>query len=147
MNSIHQSCIKVCNSLLRGELSAIETYEQAIQKYFDSPVVDQLRDIRDNHVDSAKLLFDNVMDMGGEPETDSGAWGVFAKSVQGAADLFGANSAIESLRKGEELGRSGYEDALNDEDVMPECKAMIQASLLPISIRNISRLHSLEALV
>jgi hypothetical protein len=28
-----EHCIKVCNSLLRGEISAVETYDKAIEKY------------------------------------------------------------------------------------------------------------------
>jgi uncharacterized protein (TIGR02284 family) len=147
MNTIHESCVKVCNSLLRGELSAVETYAQAIRKYPDSPVADQLREIRNDHIESSQLLADHVLEMGGEPETDSGAWGVFAKSVQGAANLFGANSAIESLIQGEEMGRSDYEDALRDEDVLPESKAMMRDTLLPPVVRHISRLHSLEEVV
>jgi uncharacterized protein (TIGR02284 family) len=142
-----EKCIKVCNSLLRGELSAVETYSQAIRKYEDSPVADQLREIRNEHVNSSKILADNVAGMGGVPETDSGAWGVLAKAVQGAANLFGANSAIESLLEGEETGRSDYEDALTNQDVLPECKAMIRDSLHPATVRHISRLQSLESIV
>lgn len=33
MNTIHDHCINVCNSLLRNELYAVETYGQAIEKY------------------------------------------------------------------------------------------------------------------
>jgi bacterioferritin (cytochrome b1) len=142
----NNECIKVCNSLLRGELSAIETYSQAIEKYSDSPMAKSLSDIRKDHVNSANLLADNVTGMGGEPETDSGAWGVFAKTVQGTANVFGKNTAIESLLKGEESGRSDYEDALKNEAVMPDCKTLIRGTLHPAIVRHISRLHALETL-
>jgi hypothetical protein len=144
MKSINEPCIKICNSLLRGELSAVETYDQAIKKHGDSPAVHKLREIRDEHIDAAKLLTRNVSDMFGEPETDSGSWGVFAKAVQGAANLFGADSAVESLQRGEESGLSDYNDALQNDDVMSDCKMMFRDRLLPAVEKHITTLKSLQ---
>ena len=143
MNAIDDKCINVCNSLLRGELSAIETYGQAIRKYSDLPVAEKLQEFRSDHIAAAQLLAQNVREMGGQPETDSGGWGEFANLVQGAADLFGKGSAIESLQRGEEHGRSSYEDALENDDVMPSCKTMIREQLLPPTVRQIAELETL----
>lgn len=142
--SNHDHCIDVCNSLLRGELSAVETYRQAIDKYSGSHVTQELRRIRSEHSRSATRLSANVRDMGGEPEKDSGAWGIFAAAVQGAANLFGEDSAIESLQRGEEAGRKDYQEALMDDDVMTECKLMIREELLPPVIQHITALDQLE---
>ncbi len=68
--------------------------------------------------------------MGGDPDKDSGAWGIFATTVQGAANLFGEDSAIHSLSQGEEMGRRDYEAALADEHVMEE---NVKFSFLPSS--------------
>jgi len=141
-NNTH--CIDVCNSLLRGELSAVETYSQAISKYSGKPVLAELQRIRSEHAESAARLTENVRSMGGTPETDSGAWGVFAKAVQGAANLFGADSAIESLQRGEEKGREDYQDALEDVEVMAGCKTLIRSELLPKVERHIAILERLE---
>ena len=144
MEDTQTNCIDVCNSLLRGELSAVETYSQAITKYSGKPVLGELQRIRSEHAQSAARLTENVRSMGGKPDTDSGAWGVFAKAVQGAANLFGADSAIESLQRGEEKGREDYQDALENEDVMAECKTMIRNELLPRIERHLSALARLE---
>lgn len=144
MNATTEHCVKTCNSLLRGELSAVQTYGQAIHKYPDSPATDELRSIRSDHIKAANLLSDHVRDLGGDPETDSGGWGTFATAVQGAANLFGTNSAIESLQKGEEMGRKDYQDALVDDEVMPDTKALIREKLLPPTVRHIATLESLE---
>ena len=144
MNAIDDKCITACNSLLRGELSAIETYAQAIRKYSDLPVAEKLQEFRGDHIAAAQLLAQNVREMGGKPETDSGGWGEFANLVQGAANLFGEGSAIESLQKGEQFGRKDYERALEDEDIMPSCKTMIREQLLPPTIRHINELETLE---
>jgi hypothetical protein len=142
--STRDHCIGVCNGLLRGELSAVETYGQAIEKYSSSPVVDELRRIRADHSRSANLLSANVREMGGEPEKDSGAWGLFATAVQAAANLFGRDSAIESLQKGEEAGRKDYQQALLDDEVMTDCKLMIREDLLPPIMEHIASLEKLE---
>jgi hypothetical protein len=147
MNSTNDHCIDTCNSLLRGELSAVETYSQAIDTYAGTSVVEKLRGIRAEHVNSAALLSANVREMGGEPEKDSGVWGIFAVAVQGTADLFGENSALASLRKGEQIGRDDYQDALADADVMPDCKRLISEELLPAVNRHIAVLESFEKTV
>jgi len=137
-------CIKVCNHLLRGELSAVETYDKAIAKYGKEPVLAELQRIRNEHSESVARLQQNVREMGGTPETGSGAWGTFANTIQGAANLFGAGSAIESLQRGEEHGRRDFQDALEDEKVMPGCKTMIRDELLPRVNRHIATLERLE---
>jgi len=144
MSNTNQHCIDVCNSLLRGELSAVETYTQAIEKYPTDPKVGELQSIRREHVEASAILTQNVRSMGGIPDTDSGAWGVFAKAVQGTANFFGAGSAVESLLQGEESGRHDYENALNDDKVMVECKVMIREELLPKVRQHIARLEQLQ---
>ncbi len=143
-SSMVEHCIKVCNGLLRGELSAAEAYGQAIDKHADSPVLEELRRIRAEHASAASRLSANVREMGGAPERDSGAWGIFASAVQGAANLLGADSAVESLKQGEELGRRDYEAALVDAEVMPDCKVLIGEHLLPPVLEHIATLEKLE---
>jgi uncharacterized protein (TIGR02284 family) len=143
MNTKH--CIDTCNSLLRGERSAVETYDQALEKYRDKPeVTAELSRIRAEHADAVRQLEDNVRSMGGTPDTDSGAWGAFAQAVQGAANLFGAGSALESLQQGEKSGERDYENALEDEEVMPVCKNLITSKLLPPVREHVSRLGALQ---
>jgi len=147
MYSNHDHCIEVCNSLLRGELSAIETYDQAVDRYEAEPIAADLHRIRLEHLHSVARLADNIRSMGGTPEHHSGAWGIFTKAVQGTANLFGAQSAVESLRQGELKGQHDYEQALEDEDVMPPCKDMIRQELLPQIKRHLSELMELEQAV
>ncbi len=139
-----EHCIDVCNSLLRGELAAIETYGQVIGKHSRARATEELRRIRAVHSHSANLLSANVREMGGEPDQDSGAWGLFATAVQAAANLFGADSAIDVLRQGEVSCRNDYQEALLDDDVMADCKLMIREELLPPVIEHIATLDKLE---
>lgn len=138
-----EKCVKVCNSLLRGELSAIETYEQAIEKFSQGPEAVLLRDIKSDHIRSVNTLKDHIRKLGGEPSSDSGAWGTFAKAVEGGAQLLGENSALAALKQGEEHGRSQYESAIEDEDVMNNFKPIIRTELLPRQVQHIRQLESL----
>jgi uncharacterized protein (TIGR02284 family) len=145
MKTTHtEHCIDVCNSLLRGEISAIETYTQAIEKFRDDPEAAFLEGFRRDHIDSANRLRENVRDMGGEPSNDSGVWGTWAKAVEGTAKVLGDSAALKVLQEGEEHGRKEYEAALENDDVLPTCKEMIRVELLPRQLSHIARLRGLR---
>jgi bacterioferritin (cytochrome b1) len=142
-----ESCIKACNKLLRGEISAIETYNQALEKFSGSSPGEALRSILGDHEDSADQLREHIFAMGGVPDASSGVWGRFATAVEGAAGLIGGTSALQALIGGEEHGRDEYEEALEDPELMEEAKAAIRASLLPRQIEHVSILEDLRAAV
>jgi uncharacterized protein (TIGR02284 family) len=143
MNATHE-CIDVCNSLLRGELSAIETYSQALAKFVDDPARSALEDIRFDHEASASRLRDHILEMDAEPSTDSGAWGEFAKAVEGTAKILGETAALEALERGENHGIDEYEKALRNPDVMDEIKTVIRTRLLPVLTEHIATLKRLK---
>ena len=117
--------------LLRGELAATETYQQAMAKVGAEPGADELRQIRDEHREAANTLRQHVHQHGGKPDQKSGVWGTFAKAWEGTAKLFGNNAALTALKQGEERGISDYEAALKDEHLAQDCKELIRNTLLP----------------
>lgn len=119
------------NSLLRGEISAVETYQQAMDKIGSGPGAVELRLIHDEHREAANTLRKHIRDHQGTPDKGSGAWGAFAKAVAGVAKLFGNTAALKALKEGEEHGAKSYEDALEDKDLAGECKELIRTRLLP----------------
>jgi hypothetical protein len=125
--------LETLNSLLRGEMSALETYRQAIQKLEgnDAPGSSELHALRRDHRDAADALWHHIEGHGEKPSEDSGPWGAFAQAVTGAAKLFGNTAALKALKEGEEHGVKDYEDALKDEHLPAECKTLIQSQLLP----------------
>ena len=137
-------CIDVCNKLLRGERSAVETYDKAIEKFGNEPVSTDLHRLRDEHLNAVNTLEENVRSMGGHPDGSAGAWGSLSMIVQSAANLLGEDSALEALRKGEESGLGDYEKALDDDEVMPECKNLIHGCLLPKITEHIATLDRLQ---
>jgi hypothetical protein len=117
------------DSLLRGEMSAIETYRMAIKKLEGSnePGVADLQRIQRDHRDAADALWHRLQRTGERPSEGSGAWGAFAKAVEGTAKLFGNAAAIKALREGEEHGLEEYREALDDDGLSAELEAMLRS--------------------
>lgn len=126
-----ERCVAVCNRLLRGEISAVETYDKALAKFAQAAEAATLQRIRDDHQASVDRLKSNIISMGGTPDKNSGAWGAFAGAVQSTANFLGDNSALGALLKGEKHGREEYVSALENDDVLSEGKVMIRERLLP----------------
>lgn len=141
----NESCIKVCNSLLRGELSAIQTYDQALEKFSGSSETATLERIRAEHEESAQILRNHIADMGGTPDSDSGAWGSFAQAVEATAKLLGESAALKALIEGEQHGIKEYEQALEKDEVMVEAKESIRETLLPSLFDHVATLEALRA--
>src|SRR6188768_2259994 len=98
MSATNTSEIEQLNSLLRGEISAVETYDQALAKLADDPTVSvDLRSCRSSHQARVYSLRSEVRRLGGEPADGSGVWGAFAKLVEGGARMFGPKAAIAAL--------------------------------------------------
>ena len=146
MNTTYSQCdVDTLNQLLRGEISAVETYDQAVQRYQNMPAGSVLRRIRDEHLVAVATLRNRVTQFGGEPSTTSGAWGAFASAVTGTAKVIGSDLVFSALKKGEDHGVSQYEAAIADEQINAECKEIFRTSLLPQCLRHIAELGDLEA--
>jgi len=154
------------NSLLRGELAAVETYEQAIPKFEDDATMQaltrfasgaaqrlpesQLRDaatvqaltrIAGDHRTSSSMLRDSILSIGGEPDKSSGVWGSFAKTVTGAAKILGPQTVLAALREGEEHGIVEYDKAINNAELSSDCLTMIRGDLLTLCQKHLPVLN------
>jgi bacterioferritin (cytochrome b1) len=136
--------VRQLNSLLRGEISAAETYRMAIDKVADGTDIANaglLREIQEEHGRAAQGIRDRIRELGGEPSDSSGAWGAWAKTVQGTMNLFGDGAALKSLKEGEEHGLKDYVEAADDVD--PTSAQLIQNQLIPAQQRHINLLDQL----
>jgi uncharacterized protein (TIGR02284 family) len=124
--------IDALNSLLKGEISAAETYRQAIQKLDDERLY-QLRENLDSHSERVGILRDRIIDLGGEPAQGSGLWGAFTRLLEGGAKLFGRDAAIAALEQGEDIGVADYAKCLRDLDA--DSRALVESRLLPAQQR------------
>lgn len=137
--------IEVLNSFLRGEISAVETYKQAIDKLSGTPYAARLNECKASHEGRVGLLRDRIVELGGAPAKESGAWGSFAKLVQGGANLFGEKSAIASLEEGEDHGRDDYQRDLAKLDA--QTRQFIETRIVPDQQRTHDAVRNLKKAV
>ena len=97
---MHSTNINRLNSLLRGELAATETYQQAMTKIGNDPHAADLRKLHAEHRAAANTLRQHVHGHGGMPDQDSGVWGDWAKLLEGTAALFGESTAAPGSQGG-----------------------------------------------
>jgi hypothetical protein len=134
------------NKLLKNELSAIETYQQALEKKDTDPehitAINELSAILDDHQRAASRIEVAIRQKGGEPVRTSGAWGTWSKIVMGTAQLFGDTAALKALKEGEESGLNDYESVLSDTDIPQDAKALV-SDLVATQRMHVQRLDSL----
>jgi len=135
--------IKQLNSFLRGELSAVETYDQAIEKVEDVSVLSVLRDNRACHQRRTEALQLHVRQLGGEPAEDSGVWGSFAQVIEGGAKVFGSSTAVAALEEGEDHGLADYKRDMSSLSVA--ARRFVTENLLPAQIRTHDALAQVKA--
>ncbi len=140
-----EKCVAICNDLLRGEISAMETYDQALEAVSGQSESFALKSIRKDHRDSADSLRDRIIKMGAQPTEDSGAWGEFAKATEGGAKMLGETAALAVLQAGEKHGELKYSRAANNEDMAPDCRELIVRELIPRQRQHVNALESLRA--
>lgn len=144
MSSVTEDRAEVLNRLLRGELSAVESYQKALKKTEDDPRSAQLRQMLADHNEAVADLRAHVtMHTTEAPSDDSGWWGSFTAAFQGLANLFGDSSALSGLKQGEEHGVKEYERALEDESLTFDCRQVIREKLLPRAKQHVQMLDAL----
>lgn len=121
--------LDVLNSFLRGELSAVETYKQALTKIKDGNVRLALEDNLRSHEGRVELLKNRILAHGGQAVESSGVWGAFARLMEGGAKVFGEEAAINVLESGEDHGRDDYRRELDNLDA--DTRAWVTAQLIP----------------
>jgi uncharacterized protein (TIGR02284 family) len=124
-----EKTIDQLNSFLRGEISAVETYRQAMEKVKGGPAITTLQQNQTAHARRVTALREAITRLGGVPSEDSGPWGSFAKLVEGGAAAFGDEAAIAALEEGEDHGLRDYKSDLGDLDA--EARRLVEQDLLP----------------
>lgn len=137
-----EGAVKHLNSLLKGEISAVETYRKALGRLSDSAARGEIERCAQSHERSATLLRQRISSLGGQPAEGSGAWGAFAKVVQSGADAVSDKAAIAALEEGEDHGLKDYRRDLSDLD--PESRRLVENDLLPAQQRTHATLSGLK---
>jgi hypothetical protein len=127
--SQNEKSLSNLEALCRGELAAVETYNTALSSASLGGYRSQLIQCQRSHQNRVHLLGWRIHLLGGTPPESSGAWGLFAKALEGAATVIGEKAAIATLEEGEDHGLNEYRTRLGDFDT--DTRDFIQARLLP----------------
>ncbi|MBC75802.1 MAG: hypothetical protein CME64_07285 [Halobacteriovoraceae bacterium] len=131
------------NEVVRGERSAVETYNQILEKFRGETEVDSISTMKNDHHTAVTNLESKLRATGTEPSQDSGAWGGVAKTVMGTAKLFGDKSALKALKEGEEHGKKLYNELLECDGLPNDIEELVKGQLLPNQQQHIQKIDQL----
>jgi len=117
----------IVETLIAEELSASETYRQALE-LSDERGRGDLRRLENEHRQAACVLRERWR---GRAPSARGPWGDWSRAIGWAARAGGGDAAIEALMACEERGVEEYERALECPRLDPELKRLISSTLLP----------------
>jgi uncharacterized protein (TIGR02284 family) len=138
--------IENIEKLLKSEISATETYEQALEKFSDEVELGESGDLmplHENHLEAVSSLEQLITQLGGTVPESSGVWGVWSKMVMGGANLLGKEAVLKALQSGEKSGAEEYEEALQESDLHPDVRSLIETKLYPAQQEHIRTLDRL----
>jgi hypothetical protein len=116
------------NSFLRGEMAAVEAYRVALGRVKDELVKVQLEECIHSHQRRVDMIRTRIHQIGGLPTESSGVWGLFTKTAELGAEVFGQKLAIDLLEQGENFGVRDYERHLEGLD--RDSRAFVEQELL-----------------
>ncbi|MBZ5709170.1 PA2169 family four-helix-bundle protein [Nannocystis pusilla] len=129
-------------SQYRGELSAIEAYDRALQKFSGQPEENALLQLRDEHRAAVRRLGALIRNHGGVEPEGSGVWGSLATGIERLASIVNDEVPLRVLHRGEVVGYEGYAKLLADPLLSPDVVQELQA-LLDQSQNHLARLETM----
>ncbi len=101
--------IEDLNALLKNELAAIETYNQALTKFQNKHGIEILRRCQQSHLERSNKLRSTIVDLKGTPTADIGLGGKFGKLVMAGAEQMGDPAIVVALQADEGEWTANYE--------------------------------------
>jgi uncharacterized protein (TIGR02284 family) len=137
--------LKELNDLLKGEMTAVETYNQALGKLSqDLTARVDLKQCLASHSERAQRLEEIIRGLGGNPTKRVGLWGTLAKLIQGGAQILGDKAAIAALEEGEDHWLRNYQESLDK--IEPSTARRVRDELLPAQLRTHDTMSALKRL-
>ena len=137
-----QKNVEQLNSFLRGEISAVETYRQALEALRSSTYGAKIAECKQSHEQRVAILTEEIRKLGGTPAQSSGAWGSFVKLIEGGAKALGEKPAIAALEEGEDHGNADYKRDVPKLD--PGVRSVIEQRVMPLQLRSHAEMSALK---
>ncbi|HEY9787277.1 MAG TPA: DUF2383 domain-containing protein [Candidatus Obscuribacterales bacterium] len=137
--------VSTLNILLGGEMSAVDSYDEAIHRVRDAELIPTLVECRESHALRAERLRQRLIDLGAHPKANAGIWGGIAKIAEAGASIVGDRAAIAILAGGEEYGLDQY--TTYQQRLDSESSKLVEDELLPEQMKTQRTLSVLSALL
>jgi bacterioferritin (cytochrome b1) len=121
--------IDTLNIYLRNELSAVETYALASNNIASLGLPSLLDDCKRSHQQRAEILRAHIIELGGEPSTAPGTWGLIPKAVQNELAHIREKVGIAALEEFEYHDLKRYREELAKLD--DAARLLMQTHVLP----------------
>ncbi len=110
--------------LLCAEMSAVETYNQAIESFHHEDDIQQLEIARDCHVKRVDTLAGTLYALGGSPTESSGIWGKTSRALDAGGEVVTDKMAVALLEEGEERGIQQYRELVETTKADPAIQTL-----------------------
>lgn len=143
--AMHPSEIKNedINKILRGEISAVEAYEQVCEKIKEAPETYRLKKFGQDHQMAVDFWKKQARIAGKIPDTSSSIWGATVEAFVGLSKIVGEDTALIALKKGEQHGLHNYEDMLSSDKLTNSQKIEIRNVFIPQQKKHIESINAL----
>ncbi len=131
------------NDIIRGEISAEEAYHQVLSGYEFLKGKDKLQEFLKDHHDASVFWKQEARKDYEKPIDSTGVWGVVVESFVGASKMLGLESALDVIKKGEELGLKNYKKILEGDELKPHQKDKVRDVLIPKQMKHIEYLNGM----
>ena len=119
------------NEILRGELSAVEAYEQVLEKVHHYTEAQRLIEFHDDHEKACRYWEEQIYKQGDLPTQTSSIWGAVVEAFVGVSKILGEHQALAALKDGEEHGLYTYRKMLDSDQLNDVQKIMIRDYFIP----------------
>lgn len=131
------------DEIIRGEISAVDAYEQVMDKVTEDPEAFRLNQFKLDHENAVQFWKKEARANGRVPETSSRVWGTVVEAFVGSSKLIGEETALKALRTGEEHGLSNYEKMLESDRLSNFQKSEIRNTFIPRQQRHIESINAI----
>ena len=112
---MENTVVNELNTVLKGTLMAVESYDKYIKELEDKKIKDELKKIQGDHKEHADLLESRIKELGGKPNEKLGVAGAMASAKIAMQNMVKAKT-IDILKRaydGEDKGISMVEEIIN----------------------------------
>jgi len=130
----HEESTAKLTEFLTAELSAVETYREAISRVSDSVLREQLEELELSHRQRIQMIRRHLTDLGAQPVPDSSQpWADLSGIKDSGNSAFADLTAVRILEEGEDRTAREYSNALEALD--DDLRKLVEDSLIPAQER------------